>query len=84
MNKKFLRRTLIYGTFFFVLALIAGSVISLSQVTSIRTEPVSADVAAGKRVWELRICQDCHTLLGIGVIGRLSLRKKRSIETQPF
>lgn len=66
MSEKVLRRTLIFGTIIFVAVLLVGSVISLSKVTSTRTEPVSDNVVAGKRIWEIRICQDCHTLLGIG------------------
>ncbi len=66
MSERLLRGTLIYGTVIFLVALAVGSVFSLSQVTSTRTEAVSANVTAGKHVWEQHICQDCHTLLGIG------------------
>ncbi len=66
MSEKLLRRVLVYGTIAFVLALAGGSIFSLRQVTTGRTAPVTDNVTAGKHVWEQRICQDCHTLLGIG------------------
>ncbi len=66
MSQTLLRRTLVFGTAAFIVALAAGSVVSLREVTSTRTEPVSSNVTAGKHVWEQHICQDCHTLLGIG------------------
>ncbi len=66
MSQLFLRRLLVFGTIILVLALLGGSFISLNQVRSNRTAPVTDTVVSGKQVWELRICQDCHTLLGIG------------------
>ncbi len=56
MGERVLRRTLIFGTVAFVLALVGGSVIPLSQVTTTRTAPVSDNVVAGKQVWEKHIC----------------------------
>ncbi len=66
MSEKSLRRILIYGTVVLAVTLVVGSVVSLRQVTATRTAPVSDSIVAGKHVWEQRICQDCHTLLGIG------------------
>jgi nitric oxide reductase subunit C len=84
MSEKILRRTLIFGTVFFILALLGGSVISLSQVTSTRTAPVSDNVVAGKHVWEKRICQDCHTLLGIGGYWAPELTKETDRRDSAF
>jgi nitric oxide reductase subunit C len=66
MIEKVLARVLIFGTVAFIIALGALTVNSLSQVTTQRTAPVTDQVVAGKKVWQQRICQDCHTLLGIG------------------
>ena len=66
MSEKTLGRILLYGTIFFVVALIGLTVNSMMQIKSQRTPAVTDQMVAGKSVWQDRICQDCHTLLGIG------------------
>lgn len=66
MSEKTLRLIFIFGTVLFMLILGAMSIHSLSQVNDGRTPPVTAEVADGKRVWQQRNCNDCHTILGIG------------------
>ncbi len=64
--EKILARILIFGTVVFLIVLGVLTFNSLSQVTTQRTAPVTEAVVAGKKVWQQKICQDCHTLLGIG------------------
>ena len=66
MSLKLLRRIFVFGTLACCLALGAFTVNSLRAVTSMRTAEVTDQVVNGKRVWQRRNCQDCHTLLGIG------------------
>jgi nitric oxide reductase subunit C len=66
MTETSIRRTFFVGTFIAGVALGALSVDSLRQVVTARTPPLSADVIAGKHVWQERNCNDCHTILGIG------------------
>jgi nitric oxide reductase subunit C len=35
-------------------------------VNEIRTPPLTDQVVAGKRIWQSKNCNDCHTILGIG------------------
>ena len=61
-------RNIFYGgsIFFFVVfaALVCNSVIQARQME--KTNPVSAEAAHGKRIWEQKACFDCHTLYGEG------------------
>ena len=66
MTEKTLRNILIIGTVLFLGLLVAMSRDSVSQLVATRTPALSADVAAGKHVWQARNCNDCHTVLGIG------------------
>lgn len=66
MSEKAWRNVFVVGTIVSLLALIGMTVHSLNQVNSTRTAPVTAQVAAGKQVWQQRDCNDCHTILGIG------------------
>lgn len=66
MSEKTWRNVFIIGTALSLIALIAMSINSLNQVAATRTAPVTAQVAAGKQVWQGRNCNDCHTMLGIG------------------
>ncbi len=66
MTEKAWRNVFIFGSILSFLVLIGLSVNSLSQVQASRTAPVTAQVAAGKQVWQQRNCNDCHTMLGIG------------------
>ena len=61
-------RNIFYGgtAFFFVVfvGLVADSVIRANAIAE--TNPITAGVAAGKRIWERSACFDCHTLMGEG------------------
>lgn len=66
MSERTLRNTFIFGSLFFFIILAGMTVDSLRQVTSIRTPQLTDQVVAGKRVWQDKNCNDCHTILGIG------------------
>lgn len=66
MGQRLLRNVLIYGTILFVAVLIGLTANSLAQVTSSRTAKLTDQVVAGKRVWQHKNCDDCHTIYGIG------------------
>lgn len=66
MSEKVLRNIFIFGTLAFLVVLVIMSRDSLSQVVSGRTPALTAAVVSGKRVWQGRNCNDCHTVLGIG------------------
>lgn len=66
MSEKSLRAIFLVGTAFFMLIFVGLTINSLRQINQGRTPPVTADVAAGKRIWQRRDCNDCHTILGIG------------------
>lgn len=66
MSEKRLRSIFIFGTLFFLIVLGAMSVDSLAQVRDVRTPALTADVTAGKDIWQAQNCNDCHTILGIG------------------
>jgi nitric oxide reductase subunit C len=61
-------RNIFYGGsifFFIVFALLVGN--SFMQARTIeQTNPISAEAAHGKRIWERDACFDCHTLFGEG------------------
>jgi nitric oxide reductase subunit C len=61
-------RNIFYGgtVFFFVIfALLVGNSIMQARVME-QTNPISAESAHGKRIWEQKACYDCHTLFGEG------------------
>ncbi len=66
MSERAWRNVFIYGTLLFLILLAGMTVHSLREVTSTRTPPVTVAVAEGKRLWQARNCNDCHTILGIG------------------
>lgn len=66
MTERALRNTFVVGTIVSLAALGMMTWDSLSQVTSLRTAPLSADVVAGKKIFQAKNCNDCHTILGIG------------------
>lgn len=66
MSEKTLRLIFIAGTILCMLVLVGMTVNSLNLVNNGRTQPVSAEVAAGKKIWQQHDCNDCHTILGIG------------------
>lgn len=66
MSEKVLRNVFIFGTIFFFVILGALTWDSLSAVTENRTPELTDEVVAGKRTWQGKNCNDCHTILGIG------------------
>jgi nitric oxide reductase subunit C len=66
MSEKTLRNIFIFGTLLFLIILGVMAADTLSQVKTLRTPALSADVVAGKDLWEAQNCNDCHTILGIG------------------
>ena len=66
MSEKTLRSIFIGGTALFLLILVGMTINTMNQVIHGRTPPVTAEVAAGKKMWQQRNCNDCHTILGIG------------------
>ena len=83
-TQKLLRNTLIFGTIAFMAAFIALTVNSLSQITSTRTAELTDQVVAGKRTWQFKNCQDCHTLYGIGGYWAPELTKEASRRDASF
>lgn len=75
---KYLRNTLIFGTIAFMVAFIALTINSLAQITSTRTGELTDQVVSGKRIWQFRNCQDCHTIYGIGGYWAPELTKEAS------
>lgn len=66
MSEKAFRNIFIVGTLFFFAILAAMTVDSLRQVSRLRTPPLTDQVIEGKRIWQSKNCNDCHTILGIG------------------
>lgn len=66
MSERAWRNVFIYGTLLSLILLAGMTIHSLREVTSTRTPAVTAEVAHGKRLWQARNCNDCHTILGIG------------------
>ncbi len=66
MDEKVLRNIFILGTLFFFVILGVMTADSLRQVNDIRTPPLTDQIVAGKRIWQSKNCNDCHTILGIG------------------
>jgi nitric oxide reductase subunit C len=66
MTETFLRRTFFIGTILCGVVLGFLALDSLRDVVSARTPPLTAEVVAGKHIWQERDCNDCHTVLGIG------------------
>jgi nitric oxide reductase subunit C len=66
MRERTLALAVAVGTLAFVGVLAALTADSLSEVRRAGTPPLTAAVVAGKRVFQSRNCNDCHTILGIG------------------
>lgn len=84
MSLKVLRNIFIFGTLAFALVLIGMTIDSLRLVTSKRTAEVTDQVVRGKKMWQHRNCQDCHTLLGIGGYLAPELTKEASLRDPGF
>lgn len=78
MTEKALRNTFVLGTLFFLAVLGVMTWDSLSQVTTARSAALTPEVVAGKRVWQRKNCNDCHTILGIGGYYAPDLTKEAS------
>jgi nitric oxide reductase subunit C len=66
MSETFLRRAFFIATFISMAVLGAMTIDTIRQVVVSRTPPLDDSVVAGKRIWQERNCNDCHTVLGIG------------------
>ncbi|WPP02960.1 cytochrome c [Methylocella tundrae] len=74
-------RNIFYGGsifFFIVFALLVGNSFIQARIME-QTNPISAEAAHGKRIWEQKACFDCHTLFGEGArfapeIGKVWLK----------
>jgi len=67
LTKAAARNIFYGGTVFFFVVFAALVVHSVGKANAIaETHPITASVAAGKRVWEKHACFDCHTLMGEG------------------
>ncbi len=82
--QRFLRNTLIAGTVLMMVAMAALTVNSLQQITAVRTPALTDQVVAGKRAWQFKNCQDCHTLYGIGGYWAPELTKEASRRDASF
>lgn len=84
MSVKALRNVFIWGTVVFVLVLVGLTVNSLSQVTAKRTPELTDQVVNGKKVWQHKNCDDCHTILGIGGYFAPDLTKEAVVRDPQF
>jgi len=68
MTKSMARNIFYGGSLFFILIFLGLSFHSHRYIvtTSTNAETLNASVIAGKRVWEDKVCINCHTLLGEG------------------
>lgn len=67
LTKSAARNIFYGGSIFFFVVFVALVADSFSQARSIEaTNPITPQVAHGKRVWERNACFDCHTLYGEG------------------
>lgn len=67
LTKAAARNIFYGGTVFFSLVFVALVADSVHEANKIAEDhPITASVAAGKRVWERHACFDCHTLMGEG------------------
>jgi nitric oxide reductase subunit C len=66
MKLTVLRNIFIFGTLFFFAVLVVLTVHTLREVDAKRTPDLTDAVVSGKRTWQHRNCNDCHTILGIG------------------
>ncbi len=65
-SEKTLRNIFLSGTLIFLVIFLGMTIDSLTQVVNARTAQVTDQVVAGKRLWQNKNCNDCHTILGIG------------------
>ncbi|SDD43395.1 c-type cytochrome [Ruegeria marina] len=68
MTKSMARNIFYGGSLFFIIIFLALSAHSHRYITTTSTnaETLTADVAAGKHVWEKHACINCHSILGEG------------------
>lgn len=68
MTKSMARNIFYGGSLFFIIIFLALSAHSHRYITTTSTnaETLTADVAAGKHLWEKHACINCHSILGEG------------------
>ncbi|MCG8560583.1 MAG: cytochrome c [Hyphomicrobiales bacterium] len=68
MTKSMTRNIFYGGSLFFVVIFVGLSIHSHLYIVNVSTasKPLTESVAAGKRVWEVNACINCHTLHGEG------------------
>ncbi len=68
MTKGMARNIFYGGSLFFILIFVGLSMHSHSYIvnTSTNAETLTESVEAGKRIWEVKACINCHTILGEG------------------
>ncbi len=68
MTKSMARNIFYGGSIFFVLIFIGLAINTHLYISSTSSHPenLTPSVAAGKRVWERKVCINCHTILGEG------------------
>ncbi len=68
MTKSMARNIFYGGSLFFIIIFVGLSIHSHKYIvtTSTNAETLTESVAAGKRVWEDKVCINCHTILGEG------------------
>jgi len=84
MSLKMLRNIFIGGTAVFLLALIVLTVQTLSEVNAKRTPGLTQEVVEGKKVWQNKNCNDCHTILGIGGYWAPDMTKEADVRDAQF
>lgn len=79
-----LRNIFIWGTALFFIALIVLTVHTLSEVNATRTPGLTQEVVEGRKVWQHKNCNDCHTILGIGGYWAPDLTKEADVRDAQF
>ncbi len=84
MSLKLLRNIFIFGTIGFFAVLVVLTVNSMQQVNAKRTPELTDAVVSGKKVWQNRNCNDCHTILGIGGYWAPDMTKEATVRDAQF
>lgn len=84
MSLKVLRNIFIFGTVGFFAILVVLTVNTMRQVNTKRTPELTDAVVSGKKVWQNRNCNDCHTILGIGGYWAPDMTKEATVRDATF
>lgn len=84
MSLKLLRNIFILGTIGFFAVLVVLTVNTMQAVSAKRTPELTDAVVSGKRVWQNRNCNDCHTILGIGGYWAPDMTKEATARDTQF